>query len=45
MTEDIIFGKNTIIEAINNYKERINKILISKNINSEAKIKEILDLA
>lgn len=45
MTEDIIFGKNTIIEAINNYKERINKILISKNINSDAKIKEILDLA
>lgn len=45
MTEDIIFGKNTIIEALNNYKERINKILISKNINSDVKIKEILDLA
>ncbi|MBO5947543.1 23S rRNA (guanosine(2251)-2'-O)-methyltransferase RlmB [bacterium] len=45
MTEDFIFGKNTIIEALNNYKERINKILISKNINSDVKVKEILDLA
>lgn len=45
MSEDFIFGKNTIIEALNNYRERINKILISKNINSDAKIKEIIDLA
>lgn len=45
MSEDFIFGKNTIIEALNNYRERINKILISKNINSDVKIKEIIDLA
>lgn len=45
MSEDFIFGKNTIIEALNNYPKRINKIYISKNNNSDTKINEIIDLS
>jgi len=45
MEQDFIFGKNTIIEALKNSNNRINKILISKNINSDLKVKEIIELA
>lgn len=45
MSEDFIFGKNTIIEALNKYPKRINKIYISKNNNSDTKINEIIDLS
>ncbi len=45
MEQDFIFGKNSVIGALQNYKGRINKILISKNVNVDVKIKEITELA
>lgn len=43
--DDIIFGKNSITEAIVSGTREINKILISKNIHTDAKIEKIIDLA
>lgn len=43
--DDIIFGKNAITEALISGEREINKILISKNIHSDAKINKIKDLA
>lgn len=48
MTEekfDIIFGKNSVLEALNSGKRELNKILISKNIHTDSKIAQIKDLA
>ena len=42
---DIIFGKNSVMEALISGKREINKILISKNIHSDAKISKIKELA
>lgn len=42
---DIIFGKNAIIEALTAGDRGINKILISKNIHSDAKLNQIKELA
>ena len=42
--EDIIFGKNAIIEALTSGRE-INKIFISKNIHPDVKINKIKELA
>lgn len=42
---DIIYGKNAIIEALLSGKREINKILISKNIHGDAKINQIKDIA
>ena len=42
---DIIFGKNAITEALISGEREINKILISKNIHSDAKINKIKELA
>ena len=44
MEENIIFGKNSVTEALLAGRE-INKILISKNIHSDAKLNNIKDLA
>lgn len=41
---DIIYGKNAVTEALLSGRE-INKILISKNIHSDAKLNNIKDLA
>ena len=45
MKEDIIFGKNAVIAALNRNKKRVNKILISKNLGTDNKVKEIIELA
>lgn len=42
---DIIFGKNSITEALIAGNREINKILISKNIHNDAKINKIKELA
>ena len=41
---EIIYGKNSIIEALNSSKREINKILISKNIHTDNKIEQIKEL-
>lgn len=42
---DVIFGKNSVMEALISGKREINKILISKNIHSDNKIEKIKELA
>ena len=42
--ENYIYGKNSVIEALTNSPDRINKIFISKNINSDNRIKKIIDI-
>lgn len=44
MDENIIYGKNAVTEALISGRE-INKILISKNIHSDAKLNKIKELA
>lgn len=43
--EDIIFGKNSVTEALISGEREINKILISKNIHGDAKLNKIKELA
>lgn len=43
--EDIIFGKNSVMEALIAGNREINKILISKNIHTDNKINKIKELA
>ena len=38
---DIIYGKNSVLEALKSENREINKILISKNIHTDAKINQI----
>lgn len=45
MNDNIIFGKNAITEALIKGDREINKILISKNIHTDAKIDKIKSLA
>jgi len=42
---DIIYGKNSVLEALNSGKREINKILISKNIHTDNKIAKIKEIA
>lgn len=42
---DIIYGKNSVLEALSAGNREINKILISKNIHSDAKLNQIKELA
>jgi len=42
---EIIYGKNAIIEALTAGTREINKILISKNLHSDAKLNQIKELA
>lgn len=42
---DIIYGKNSVLEALIAGNREINKILISKNIHSDAKLNQIKELA
>lgn len=42
---EIIYGKNSVIEALIAGNREINKILISKNIHSDAKLNQIKELA
>lgn len=43
--DDMIFGKNSVLEALISGEREINKILISKNIHTDAKINKIKELA
>ena len=45
MSDEIIFGKNSVIEALENPTREINKILISQNIHTDGKIEKIKELA
>ena len=45
MTEDMIYGKNAILEALAADTRVINKIIISKALHSDAKLNKIKDLA
>ena len=42
---DIIFGKNSVLEALISGDREINKILISKNLHIDAKLNKIKELA
>ena len=42
---EIIYGKNSVLEALIANNREINKILISKNIHSDVKINKIKELA
>ena len=43
--DDLIFGKNSVLEALISETREINKILISKNIHSDTKLNKIKELA
>lgn len=43
--DDIIYGKNSVLEALEKGEREINKILISKNIHSDVKLNRIKELA
>jgi len=43
--DDIIFGKNSVLEALISENREINKIIISKNIHSDTKLNKIKELA
>lgn len=45
MNEEIIFGKNSVTEALISGTREINKILISKNLHSDQKLNKIKELA
>lgn len=45
MDENIIFGKNSVLEALSSEEREINKILISKHLHSDAKLEKIKELA
>ena len=45
MEEDVIFGKNAIIEALESGSREINKILISNNIHTDGKVAKIKEMA
>ena len=43
--DDMIFGKNSVLEALTAGNREINKIFISKNIHSDTKLNQIKELA
>lgn len=43
--EDIIYGKNSVLEALESANREINKILISNSIHTDGKIARIKELA
>jgi RNA methyltransferase, trmH family, group 3 len=45
MNNDIIYGKNSVMEALIAGDREINKIIISKNIHSDNKLNKIKELA
>ncbi len=45
MSDEIIYGKNSVTEALISANREINKIIISKNIHTDAKMNKIKELA
>lgn len=43
--DNIIYGKNSVLEALISGEREINKIIISKNLHSDVKLNRIKDLA
>ncbi len=43
--KNYIYGRNSVIEALNSQSSRINKILISQSVSKDTKINEIIKLA
>ena len=43
--EDVIYGKNAVLEALESSQREINKILISNSIHTDGKIARIKELA
>ena len=43
--QDVIYGKNSVLEALQAGNREINKIIISKNIHTDVKISKIKELA
>ena len=43
--DNVIFGKNSVLEALISGEREINKILISKNLHSDVKLNKIKELA
>ena len=43
--EDIIYGRNAVLEALKSGNRTFNKILISKTVHPSVKIDEIINLA
>ncbi len=43
--DNVIYGKNSVLEALIAGEREINKILISKNLHSDAKLNKIKELA
>ena len=43
--DNVIYGKNSVLEALIAGEREINKILISKNLHSDAKLSKIKELA
>ena len=43
--DEIIFGKNSVLEALISGQREINKILISRNLHSDTKLNKIKELA
>ena len=42
---DVIWGKNSVLEALSAGNREINKIFISKTLHSDTKLNTITDLA
>lgn len=42
--EDIIYGKNSVLEALETQEREINKVIISNNIHTDGKISKIKEL-
>jgi len=43
--DGVVYGKNSVLEALNAGNREINKILISKNIHTDTKINKIKEIA
>ena len=42
--EDIIFGKNSVLEALESQEREINKVVISNSVHTDGKIARIKEL-
>ena len=42
---NIVYGKNAVVELLKAKKRNINKIFIAKNLHYDTKINQIFDLA
>ena len=43
--EDFVFGRNNVLELLENSDRNVSKIILSENIKGSEKISQIIDLA